>query len=553
MPDPSAIDVTGTLSYQTTSANKSLASRFAALRTKAVPSWSTPRALRDVERARARPTFDFQFAQEAQGSPSEQRRGSTGRSSVWDDPWQQHLVKRMEHDDSERAPRYFEERRQRILQQPDWLNLGQAAASSRSHARPPRSDVYLTERSVSPPDDAMLRGSSVYRQEPSSPLTVSIRLSSPSSDIRSVDAVSRAIGFVPARTATPPRTDAFSTAFSIVSPQKGQLDAASVRPAIVDYSSTARQDGTPFSPFSTTAEERQPDKMPGSERLDDFLSGMAVSLKVNSSPAAAVSAKNAADQANDFDLFDFPSSAPELAVSSTANVNEGSRGRSPAERTLETPEGSHPPSEQDALPTRFEADLPKLPDPRDDAPAVLFARTKATSLMQLIGGQQRGILGAQMTDSHPTPSPFLDCSQYTWPPSSPPRHLRHLYEPEIYHLPDKLQEADLEDIGGVILVHEGLGLGCDSIAREQASGLLSRELAMRHSGIEPLEWGSTSDGKDSEAWGEEDELDEAEVDEGYIAEQDTIKQASPPKITPSAPLPDGLIFDQFDDMGILEP
>ncbi|BGP01849.1 hypothetical protein NBRC10513v2_005489 [Rhodotorula toruloides] len=571
-----AIDVTGTPSYQTTSANQSIGALFAPLPAKAGTRWEQSRTLRGVDRRGARPTFDFQFAQEAEGSPSARHGGSSGRSSVWEDPWQAHLVSRAAHNEAERGeltfvlftrhhadtrvfaePGDLEQRRQRILQQRDWLNLGRSAGGSRPPARQPRSDVYLTgERSVSPPEDAMLRGSSVYPEESSSPTTVSIRLSSPSSEIRPIDVVSRTNGSTPARSATPPRTDAFcNTAFAIVSPQKRQPGAQSGRLPRAEYLSSKRQQASPIWPSTMATSQRQDSELSTHEtpatkgRADEFLSGMARDLKLNSSPAAA-KAPQSADQGSSLDLFDFPNSAPDTAVSSAADVHEELTRRSPVELVPETPEGSQTMPEEALPPTC--ADLPKPSDSHNPSAARLASLQSMASFHSANEDQHAGF-EAQMTDAHSKSSPFLDFAHHTWPPSSPPRHLRYLYNPEIHHLPDKLHEEDLQGVGGVILVHERLGLGCDSIDEVQAHEMLSREFAMRHSGIEPLEWGWESEGEESEAWGEEDELDEDEVDEGYMPEQDILKPASPLKSKPPAPLPDGLIFDPFDDAGILEP
>ncbi|KAL7339362.1 oxidoreductase [Rhodotorula toruloides] len=554
-----AIDVTGTPSYQTTSANQSIGARFTPLRPRAVSLWEQSRALRGVDRGSARPTFDFQFAQEAEGSPSARHGGSSGRSSVWEDPWQAHLASRAAHNETEREPGDLEQRRQRILQQRDWLNLGQTAGGSRPRARQPRSDVYLTgERSVSPPEDAMLRGSSVYPEEPSSPTTVSIRLSSPPPEIRSVDTFSRTNGSMSARSATPPRTDAFSTAFAIVSPQKKQPGATSGRLPSAEYLSLARQQVPPAWPPKFATSQHQDSELPTHEtpgskgQADDFLSDMAKLLDIKSSPAAAKPPRSA-DQASSLDLVDFPSSAPETAVSSAADIAEEPTGRSPVELVPETPEGSQTMPEEALPPTRGEADLPKLPESPQPSVARLASLQSTASFHSIGEDQHVDFEEAQTTDALSKSSPSLDLSQYTWPPSSPPRHLRYLYNPEIHHLPDKLHEGDLQGVGGVILVHERLGLGCDSIDQVQAREMLSREFAMRHSAIEPFEWGWKSDGDESEAWGEEDELDEDGVDEGYIPEQDVIKPASPLMRHPRAPLLDGVIFDPFDDAGILEP
>ncbi|BGP33872.1 hypothetical protein JCM10296v2_005678 [Rhodotorula toruloides] len=551
-----AIDVTGTPSYHATSANQFIGAPFGPLRGRAGTPWGQSRALRGADRGGARPTFDFQFAQDAEGSPSVRYGGSAGRSSVWEDPWQAHSVSRAPHNEAEREQGDLEQRRQRILQQRDWLNLGQTAGGSRPRTRQRRSDVYLTgERSVSPPEEAMLRGSSVYPEEPSSPATVSVRLSSPSSEIRSVDAVSRTTGSMPARSATPPRTDAFSTAFAIVSPQKAQAGAQSGRLPRAAYLSSQLQQASPIWPSMTATSQRQDSESsthetPGTRgQADDFLSGMAKDLKLNSSPAAP-KAPQAADQGSSFDLLDFPSSAPETAVSSAAGVDEKPVRRSPVELVPETPEGSQTMPEEALSPTC--ADLPKPPDSPNLSVARLASLQSLASFHSINEDQHVNFEG-RLTDAHPNLSPFLDFSQYTWPPSSPPRHLRYLYDPKIHHLPDKLHEEDLQGFDGVILVHERLGLGCDSIDEIHARGMLSREFAMRHSGVEPLEWGWESDREESLTWGEGDELEEDEIDKGYIPGQDIIKPASPLRSKSPAPLPDGLIFDPSDDAGILEP
>lgn len=403
----------------------------------------------------------------------------------------------------------------------------------------------------------MLRGSSVFPEEPSSPATHSIRLSSSLSETRSVEGTIRKDGTATGKSATPPRTDAFSAAFNLISPQKRPRGANHARSPSVDYSALPHHSNPASSTLTKPKPEelKRDDKTGLARQVDHFLAGMADQLKLGSSPAAAVAP--ATRQPNSPDLLDFPSSAPEPPASSASPASwshsfpdEVSR-RSSIEIVPETPEESQTAPEEE-LPALNEPDLPKPPK-TFDYPAAPAALSEPTVHSQASVGEQQGDVGDQLLESRSHPSLFLDLSLYTWPPASPPRHLRHLHEPSTHHLPDKLQESDLKEAYDIILVHERLGLGCQSIDPAKAREMLSREFAMRHSGIEPLEWGWESDGEDDQVSCEEGELDDDEPDEGYISEQAIIKAVSPHKSEPPPSLPDGMIFDPFDETGILEP
>ena len=157
------------------------------------------------------------------------------------------------------------------------------------------------------------------------------------------------------------------------------------------------------------------------------------------------------------------------------------------------------------------------------------------------------------------------------PPNlAPTHHLAHLRDEAFaLHEPDEINTGTIPvfaalDEGRVLLVSEQMGLGCEALTAEQADELVKREMAMRASGVMPIEWYSNEEEEEcsdtekkpgSQQLGRDGTGGEGVVesrdddDEGWDPDAEDVGLTLPGRriLTP------GLLFASDDDTGILEP
>ena len=158
------------------------------------------------------------------------------------------------------------------------------------------------------------------------------------------------------------------------------------------------------------------------------------------------------------------------------------------------------------------------------------------------------------------------------PDLAPIHHLAHLRDEAFaLHEPDEIATipAFAAFEGKVLLVSEQMGLGCEALTAQQADELVKREMAMRASGVMPIEWYSTEgeeERSDTEkkpgsqqlgrnVTGGQDEEENRELDdddEGWNPDAEEVGQQSVALPGRRILIP-GLLFASDDDTGILEP
>lgn len=160
------------------------------------------------------------------------------------------------------------------------------------------------------------------------------------------------------------------------------------------------------------------------------------------------------------------------------------------------------------------------------------------------------------------------------PDLAPIHHLAHLRDEAFaLHESDELATiptfAALE--GKVLLVSEQMGLGCEALTAEQADELVKREMAMRGSGVMPIEWYSNEEeeepseepcdtgkrpqpqqlGKNGAGGQGADESHNDDDEEGWDPDAEDVDQRGT-ALPGRRILNSGLLFASDDDTGILE-
>ncbi|KWU41977.1 hypothetical protein RHOSPDRAFT_36469 [Rhodotorula sp. JG-1b] len=232
-------------------------------------------------------------------------------------------------------------------------------------------------------------------------------------------------------------------------------------------------------------------------------------------------------------------------------------------KEMETVTGSASPTAEPAVEppqtasasTAFHEYVALSPSPQDDFPSPLPSAAAATAEWDLeaMWRDMQGFL----------PAP---------PNLAPIHHLAHLRDEAFaLHEPDKIATmptfAALE--GKVLLVSEQMGLGCEALTAQQADELVKREMAMRASGVMPIEWysnegeeecsdtekkpGSQQLGRNGTG-GQDDEenRDVDDDDEGWDPDAEDVGQQGAALPGRRILIP-GLLFASDDDTGILEP
>ncbi|GAA5977718.1 hypothetical protein JCM10908_005069 [Rhodotorula pacifica] len=583
------LDATGAPTYSVAAANRAAGLHLASLRNR--PLTASMRTSASTT-GFTRPSFDFSFAQENVG---QQR-----RDSAMDQMMPQPIA-------SSSAAGSYEAQRRRILATRDWAGL------SSTRWKPPRpADLSLTEpakrprtRSPSPiytplsppPIGGYLRGSSAdpatdadAEDEDEEEMSVE-----PAGDYSSE--IEDAVILLPERdeyahagekvSFSPPKSRfGLDLSNAVNPPSKPRSDSL---PGTHAFSTASSPEGSPKAHFQWSARKRLGnaaaalDDMPtrptryqapsllakvdeGAENdlLKDLSGVRRLSLADQDEPAG-MRLQQAGDS---LEIVDFSPRHGNVDLPFTkVDVLNSSNADSPGDR-------SELPAEQEAVSSK-----PATSTPPASQPASYRGAGTARASSALVASEETSSYERVCPKNESnTPAPDLDLEAIRIalngylpaPPNlSPVHHLAHSRDESALHMPDDLvlgpPFASFE--GDYLLVSEHMGLGCEGLTAEQADDLCMREMAMRESGIMPLEWyaadeggsdaeegtplAAKTDGNSAVHGSIADGYDDDDDDEDWDPEVDELDRNAPIQIAKRV-IP-GLLFEPDDETGILEP